>query len=257
MENRVLEKFHAGDKSLGTFTHLLSAPAIEALAYTGLDYVIIDMEHSPIAAEHAAELVGVASGAGLSPFVRVDAIQRSPVLKMLDVGAAGLIVPGVETVDEVKKLVEYAKFAPLGGRGYCPSRDGGWGMAECYAEGMGGYMERANHNTLLLPQCETMGCLENIDEILGMDGVDGIFIGPFDLSIALGIPGDFANERHINAVAHVLDVCKKHGKLSVMFCGSAEAANGYFKQGFDSVTVSLDISVMADAFVDVVKKSLA
>ena len=257
MENRVLEKFHAGDKSLGTFTHLLSAPAIEALAYTGLDYVIIDMEHSPIAAEHAAELVGVAAGAGMAQFVRVDAIQLSPVLKLLDVGAAGLIVPGVETVDEVKKLVEFAKFAPLGGRGYCPSRDGGWGMAECYAEGMGGYMERANHNALLLPQCETMGCLENIDEILGMDGVDGIFIGPFDLSIALGIPGDFANERHINAVAHVLDVCKKHGKLSIMFCGNAEAANGYFKQGFDSVTVSLDISVLADAMGDIVKKSMA
>ena len=88
MENRVLEKFHAGDRSLGTFTHLLSAPAIEALAYTGLDYVIIDMEHSIIAAEHAAELVGVAAGAGIAPFVRVDAIQRSPVLKMLDAGAA-------------------------------------------------------------------------------------------------------------------------------------------------------------------------
>lgn len=256
MQNRVLEKFLAGDKSLGTFTHLLSAPAIEVLAYTGLDYVIIDMEHSPIAAEHAAELVGVASGAGLAPFVRVDAIQRSPVLKMLDVGAAGLIVPGVETVDEVKKLVEYAKFAPLGNRGYCPSRDGGWGMAECYAEGMGGYMERANRDTLLLPQCETMGCLENIDEILGMDGVDGIFIGPFDLSIALGIPGDFANEKHINAVSHVLDVCHKHGKIAVMFCGSAEAANGYFKQGFDSVTVSLDISVLADAFKDLANRSL-
>ena len=130
-------------------------------------------------------------------------------------------------------------------------------MAECYADGMGGYMERANHNTLLLPQCETMGCLENIDEILGMDGVDGIFIGPFDLSIALGIPGDFTNEKHINAVAHVLDVCKKHGKLSIMFCGNAEAANGYFKQGFDSVTVSLDISVLADAMKDIVKKSMA
>ena len=242
MENRVLEKFHAGDKSLGTFTHTLSAPAIEALAYTGLDYVIIDMEHSPIAAEHAAELVGVASGAGLAPFVRVDAIQRSPVLKM---------------VDEVKKLVEYARFAPVGNRGYCPSRDGGWGMAECYGDGMNGYMERANANTLLLPQCETMGCLENIDDILSLDGVDGIFIGPFDLSIALGIPGDFANERHINAVAHVLDVCHKHGKLSVMFCGSPEAAAGYFKQGFDSVTMSLDISVLADAFTDIVKRSMA
>ena len=255
MANRVLEKFRAGEKSLGTFTHLLSAPAIEAIAYTGMDYVIIDMEHSPIAAEHAAELVGVADGAGIAPFVRVDAIQRSPVLKMLDVGAAGLIVPGVETVDEVKKLVEFAKFAPLGNRGYCPSRDGGWGMAECYADGMGGYMQRANHETLLVPQCETMGCLENIDEILGMDGVDGIFIGPFDLSIALGIPGDFANERHINAVAHVLDVCKKHGKLAIMFCGTPEAANGYFKQGFDSVTMSLDISVLADAMKDAVKRS--
>lgn len=255
MANRVLEKFRAGEKSLGTFTHLLSAPAIEAIAYTGMDYVIIDMEHSPIAAEHAAELVGVADGAGIAPFVRVDAIQRSPVLKMLDVGAAGLIVPGVETVDEVKKLVEFAKFAPLGNRGYCPSRDGGWGMAECYSDGMGGYMQRANRETLLVPQCETMGCLENIDEILGMDGVDGIFIGPFDLSIALGIPGDFANERHINAVAHVLDVCKKHGKLAIMFCGTPEAANGYFKQGFDSVTMSLDISVLADAMKDAVKRS--
>lgn len=128
-------------------------------------------------------------------------------------------------------------------------------MAECYADGMGAYMQRANRETLLLPQCETMGCLENIDEILGMDGVDGIFIGPFDLSIALGIPGDFANERHINAVAHVLDVCHRYGKLAVMFCGTPEAANGYFRQGFDSVTMSLDIALLADAMKDAVKRS--
>ena len=247
MENRVLEKFHAGDKSLGTFTHLLSAPAIEALAYTGLDYVIIDMEHSPIAAEHAAELVGVASGAGLAPFVRVDAIQRSPVLKMLDVGAAGLIVPGVETVDEVKKLVEYAKFAPLGGRGYCPSRDGGWGLDENYAGGMSGYMDWANRNTMLIPQCETAGCLEHIEEIVAIEGVDGIFIGPFDLSIALGIPGRFDDPRHIAAVERVRLACERANKPCIMFCGSAEAAAGYFAQGFTSVTVSLDISILIDA----------
>ena len=247
MENRVLEKFHAGDKSLGTFTHLLSAPAIEALAYTGLDYVIIDMEHSPIAAEHAAELVGVAAGAGMAPFVRVDAIQRSPVLKMLDVGAAGLIVPGVETVDEVKKLVEFAKFAPLGNRGYCPSRDGGWGLDENYAGGMSGYMDWANRNTLLIPQCETAGCLEHIEEIVAIEGVDGIFIGPFDLSIALGIPGRFDDPRHIAAVERVRLACERANKPCIMFCGSAEAAAGYFAQGFTSVTVSLDISILIDA----------
>ena len=255
MENRVLEKFHAGDKSLGTFTHLLSAPAIEALAYTGLDYVIIDMEHSPIAAEHAAELVGVAAGAGMAPFVRVDAIQRSPVLKMLDVGAAGLIVPGVETVDEVKKLVEFAKFAPLGNRGYCPSRDGGWGMADCYSGGMTGYMAEANGSTLLIPQCETAGCLENIEEIVAVEGIDGIFIGPFDLSIALGIPGDFKNPAHIAAVKRVREACAAAGKLCIMFCGSAAEAKRYFEEGFPSVTAGLDIGILQSAVKELVSGS--
>ena len=120
MKNRFLEKYRAGGKSLGTFTHLLSAPAVEALARAGLDYVIIDIEHSPIGAEHAAELISTASGAGLAPFVRIDEISRSPVLKMLDAGAAGLIVPQLESVEQAEKLVSWAKFAPLGNRGYCP-----------------------------------------------------------------------------------------------------------------------------------------
>lgn len=247
MENRVLEKFHAGDKSLGTFTHMLSAPAIEALAYTGLDYVIIDMEHSPIGAEHAAELVGVASGTGLAPFVRVDELSRSPILKMLDVGAAGLIVPQLETVEQARQLVGWAKFAPVGNRGYCPSRDGGWGLDENYAGGMSGYMDWANRNTMLIPQCETAGCLEHIEEIVAIEGVDGIFIGPFDLSIALGIPGRFDDPRHIAAVERVRLACERANKPCIMFCGSAEAAAGYFAQGFTSVTVSLDISILIDA----------
>ena len=237
MRNRFFEKYIAGEHSLGTFTHLLSAPAIEALAREGLNYVIIDMEHSPIGAEHAAELVGVASGAGLAPFVRVDELSRSPILKMLDVGAAGLIVPQLETVEQARQLVGWAKFAPVGNRGYCPSRDGGWGLDENYAGGMSGYMDWANRNTMLIPQCETAGCLEHIEEIVAIEGVDGIFIGPFDLSIALGIP----------AVERVRLACERANKPCIMFCGSAEAAAGYFAQGFTSVTVSLDISILIDA----------
>lgn len=247
MRNRFFEKYIAGEHRLGTFTHLLSAPAIEALARAGLDYVIIDMEHSPIGAEHAAELVGVASGAGLAPFVRVDELSRSPILKMLDVGAAGLIVPQLETVEQARQLVVWAKFAPVGNRGYCPSRDGGWGLDENYASGMSGYMDWANRNTMLIPQCETAGCLEHIEEIVAIEGVDGIFIGPFDLSIALGIPGRFDDPRHIAAVERVRLACERANKPCIMFCGSAEAAAGYFAQGFTSVTVSLDISILIDA----------
>lgn len=247
MRNSFFEKYIAGEPSLGTFTHLLSAPAVEALARAGLDYVVIDMEHSPIGAEHAAELVGVASGAGLAPFVRVDEMSRSPILKMLDVGAAGLIVPQLETVEQARQLVGWAKFAPVGSRGYCPSRDGGWGLDDNYSDGMSGYMDWANRNTLLIPQCETAGCLEHIEEIVAIEGVDGIFIGPFDLSIALGIPGRFDDPRHIAAVERIRLACERVSKPCIMFCGSAEAAAGYFAQGFPSVTVSLDISMLIDA----------
>ena len=244
MKNAILEKFRRGEPSLGIISHLLSAPAIEVLAYTGMDYVLIDLEHSPIGAEHAAQLVGVAQGAGLAPLVRVDGIGRSQILKMLDVGAAGLVVPQLETVEQARKLVGYAKFPPLGNRGYCPTRDGGWGSGSCYERGMDGYMAEANASTLLIPQCETAGCLEHIEEIAAVEGVDGIFIGPFDLSIALGIPGQFGDPLLTEGIERVRRACAAAGKLCIMYAGSGEAAKRYFDQGFPSVAAGLDIEVL-------------
>lgn len=244
MKNAILEKFRRGEPSLGIISHLLSAPAIEVLAYTGMDYVLIDLEHSPIGAEHAARLVGVAQGAGLAPLVRVDGIERSPILKMLDAGAAGLVVPQLETVEQARKLVGYAKFPPLGNRGYCPTRDGGWGSGSCYERGMDGYMAEANASTLLIPQCETAGCLEHIEEIAAVEGVDGIFIGPFDLSIALGIPGQFGDPLLTEGIERVRRACAAAGKLCIMYAGSGEAAKRYFDQGFPSVAAGLDIEVL-------------
>lgn len=244
MKNAILEKFRCGEPSLGIISHLLSAPAIEVLAYTGMDYVLIDLEHSPIGAEHAAQLVGVAQGAGLAPLVRVDGIERSPILKMLDAGAAGLVVPQLETVEQARKLVSYAKFPPLGNRGYCPTRDGGWGSGSCYERGMDGYMAEANTSTLLIPQCETAGCLEHIEEIAAVEGVDGIFIGPFDLSIALGIPGQFGDPLLTEGIERVRRACAAAGKLCIMYAGSGEAAKRYFDQGFTSVAAGLDIEVL-------------
>ena len=251
MKNAILEKFRRGEPSLGIISHLLSAPAIEVLAYTGMDYVLIDLEHSPIGAEHAAQLVGVAQGAGLAPLVRVDGIERSPILKMLDAGAAGLVVPQLETVEQARKLVGYAKFPPLGNRGYCPTRDGGWGSGSCYERGMDGYMAEANASTLLIPQCETAGCLEHIEEIAAVEGVDGIFIGPFDLSIALGIPGQFGDPLLTEGIERVRRACAAAGKLCIMYAGSGEAAKRYFDQGFPSVAAGLDIEVLKLAVRDI------
>lgn len=239
MENTVLEKFHQGRQSLGTFSAIGSPLAVESLRYTGLDYVIVDTEHSPTGIESAAAQIAAAQGAGLTALARANEISRTAVLRLLDVGAQGVVVPCVETVEEVRELVRYAKFAPLGNRGFCPTRDGGWGHA-AHAVSISGYMETSNRETLLLPQCETVGCLEHIEEITAMDGVDGIFVGPFDLSIALGHPGEFNAPVVHDAILRVQAACKRSGKLSIIFTGSAAASRQRFAEGFDSVTLGMD-----------------
>ena len=256
MKNTVLEKFKKGQKTIGTFSHMHSITAIECLGFTGLDYVVIDMEHSPVTTESANHYIVAARSAGLAPFVRVDGVSRSPILKALDAGAQAMIVPCVETLDQVRQLVEYAKFAPSGSRGFCPTRDGGWGFAEHAAGSIEDYMQISNRETLLILQCETSGCLDNIEMITSIDGVDGILIGPFDLSIALGKPARFDDPEVKEAFGRILNACKATGKMCMIFAGSAEAAKKYFTEGFDSVAVGLDTGIYISSYRKIVESSL-
>ena len=121
--NRILEKYQNRQPSVGTFTHMRSPVAVEALGTAGLDYVILDTEHCVQNPETLADCITAADAAGLDAVVRINAISREAVLRPLDLGAKGLIVPAVETVEEVERLVRFAKFPPLGNRGFCPTRD--------------------------------------------------------------------------------------------------------------------------------------
>lgn len=254
MKNTVIEKFKKGEKSIGTFTQLKSATAVEALGYTDFDFVVIDTEHTPVGIESAVEYVAAAQNAGLTPMVRVSGISRSPILRLLDAGAQALVVPCIETVDEVKEIVQYAKYTPIGSRGFCPTRDGGWGFAEHASSGIEKYMNYCNENTLLIPQCETLGCLENIEEIVKIDGVDGILIGPFDLSIALNKPAQFDDSDVKGAINRILKACKDAGKIAFIFSGNVDDANNYLEEGFDCVGVGLDPVVYINAYRDIIKK---
>ena len=255
MTNTVLEKFHRGEPSLGTFTQMLSPIAAEILGYTGLDFVLIDMEHAPLSAQSAGELIAAARGSGITPLVRAREISRSAVLQPLDAGAMGLVVPCVETVEQVRQLVQWTKFAPTGNRGYCMTRDDGWGFAPGAAPTLETYMDESNRKTLLLPQCETAGCLARIEEIAAMEGVDGIFLGPFDLSIALGCPGQFDTPVMREATERVVNACRKNGKLAMVFSGSPEATRSYWKQGFHSAAMGLDTLVYIQAYRDLVSRT--
>ena len=246
--NRIREKFLNHELSVGPFTHLTSTVAVEALGRTGLDYVLIDTEHSAVGIEFLSSAITAADAAGIVPLVRINDIARSKVLQPLDYGAQGLIVPAVETVEQVRRLVEYAKFPPVGNRGFCPTRDGGYGYDEVSMQGTDVYFAHANQETLLIPQCETVGCLDHIEEITAMDGVDGIFVGPFDLSIALGRPMAFDCDEMRAALDRILNACHKNNKMAFIFCGDAQAAKARAAQGFDSVTAGLDIMALVDSY---------
>lgn len=252
MKNLLKEKMMKGEHVLGTFSELGSGFAIEALGYTGLDFIIIDAEHGPFAHETAMELVKASELSDITPLVRVPDASRSSVLKMLDIGAKGLIIPCINTLEEVQKLVEYAKYYPLGNRGFAPTRVSGYGNKD-FSKNLDSYFNICNEQTLLLPQCETLGCLEKIEEIAALDGVDGIFVGPYDLSVALGKPAKFDDKEVIEAIARALAAVKKANKFAFIYAGNAEGAKKHFASGFDAVAYNMDTIVLIDAFKEAVK----
>lgn len=251
MKNLLKEKLEHGEKPIGTFFELGSPSVVEALGRTGLDFVILDNEHGPFEAESTRDFIRAAENGGLCPLARVRESSRPAVLKLLDVGAQGLVIPDVHSVEQVKELISYAKYAPLGRRGFCPSRKDGWGFDEAAAQSVAGQMAYWNQETLLIPQCETLGALEHIEEIAALDGVDGIFIGPFDLSISMGIPGQFDTPEFQAALRRILDACHAAGKFCIYFTVNAAAVAESFRQGFDALTYSLDASVLIQAYRDI------
>ena len=179
MKNTLKEKLQNHQQPIGTFFELGSANVAEALGKTGLDFIIIDNEHGPFEAESTLDYVRGALLGGVSPLARVREISRPAVLKLLDIGVHGLIVPDVHTVEQVQELVNYAKYAPIGKRGFYPTRKDCWGFAYPGTESVPVNMAVNNAETLLIPQCETVGCLENIETITAMEGVDGLLTCPF------------------------------------------------------------------------------
>ena len=259
MKNHLLELAAQGRPALGTFYELGGIAAAECLGIAGLDFMIVDTEHGPYDVESALTAITAASRRDCAPLVRVKDVTRPSVLKMLDVGAKGLIVPDVRSAEEVRRLVEYAKYYPLGRRGFAPTLASGYGFDREAAD-VESYFALCNRETLLIPQCETAEALEHIEEIAAMEGVDGIFVGPYDLSVALGKPARMDNPELLAAIARVLAACKANGKLSMIYARDAAGSARLFRQGFDCVACGMDslflIQAMRDYVADV-KRRLA
>ncbi len=255
--NKLKDKIRNGEKTVGTFIAAGNASIAEAVGYAGMDYVIIDTEHGPYEAESVMDIMRGAELGGTTALVRVKDCTRPAVLKVLDVGARGLIVPLVKTVEEVKQVIDYAKYYPMGDRGVCYTRASQYGLIDSAKVSMESMFRDLNDGTMIIPQCETAECLDCIEEVCALEGVAGIFIGAFDLSTALGIPGQLKDPRFEAAIERILKAAHDAGKFCIIFTTTSEAARGYFARGFDSVTIGLEFMHLIAAIQKVVTEAKA
>lgn len=252
MENRMKNLLDAGKAPIGIFSVLGGPITAEALCMTGVDYIIFDTEHAPHDVDHAAMQLRTAELHGVTGIVRVIDSSRRSILKMLDIGASGIIIPQVQSLEEVKNIVEYGKYYPVGRRGMSYGRRTGFGEQPFAKGDIQDYFEICNRQTLLIPQCETVGCLEEIEEIMALDGVDGIFVGPYDLSITMGIAKQFEHPDFLAALERIKKAARDNGKFTIIYCGDAPLGRRRLEEGFDSVAVGNDVNFFIDSVKDMV-----
>jgi 4-hydroxy-2-oxoheptanedioate aldolase len=248
MVNELKRKLARGEVVLGPFITLNCPDLVEIAGLAGFDFCIIDTEHGPGDPESIQHLLRAAELRGMTPIVRITNPEATTVLRTLDVGAAGIQVPQVNSRKAAEDVVRYAKYFPKGERGACLTRSSRYGFVKGVAE----YFEEANNETMVIVHCENKQGLESLDEIASVDGVDVVFVGPYDLSQSFGIPGQIYHPVMVEAVAKALASAKRAGKPAGIFVGSVEEAKARIEQGFTYVSYNTDALIMAEVFKNIV-----
>ena len=230
--NPVKQTLAQGSTAVGTMAFEFCTPGLARLAANaGADFIIYDMEHTGWSIETVRDLIASGDGAPIVPFVRVPATQYHFIARVLDVGAMGIMVLMVGDAAQAEMIVQSAKYPPLGQRGaaFHMAHDG-------YAGGdVLEKMRSANDEVVLIAQIENRSGLENVERIAAVDGIDILWIGQFDLSNFLGIPGQFTHPTFLDAIKRVTEACQRYGKTAAFMVPSVEEGLERMRQGFRCV----------------------
>ena len=238
-ENAFKRALRAGTPQIGLWSSLSSNYTVEVIAGAGFDWILLDSEHSPADIENLLTQLQAAAPYPTHPVVRIPWNDMVTIKRVLDIGAQSLLVPYVSTADEAKAAVSYTRYPPAGVRGVAgTTRATRFGRIPDYAR-------RAHEQICLLVQVETQGALDNIEAICGIDGVDGVFIGPADLHASLGHPGEIANPKVKpmidDAISRIRKACKAPGILTP---NEADARH-WLDCGALFVAVGADVGILA------------
>jgi 4-hydroxy-2-oxoheptanedioate aldolase len=234
-KNLLKEKLQKGGVAAGVIMQDPAVQVVEVLGLLGFDWLFIDCEHGPMNVEDVGRLVMAAELRGITPLVRVPQNLPEIILRYLDVGAMGIIIPGVETAEEAQKAVSAAKYPPQGVRGLAGVRGADFGLSGP----LGDYVKIANRETMVLAVVETRKGVENIEGILETEGIDGVSIGNNDLSQSLGVPGQTNHPLVLEAIDKILAVAKKKGKPIGGVVRGGETPKQYIEKGYQMLLTSV------------------
>ncbi|MFP4028164.1 MAG: HpcH/HpaI aldolase family protein [Candidatus Brocadiia bacterium] len=230
-----------GDTTFGTWIQIGDGTVAEILAEVGYDWVAVDCEHTGIDVEGFTNIARAMFGRGVTPLVRVRENDTLAIRQVLDAGAEGVIVPLINTADEAARAVAAARYPPEGVRGFSFSRMNNWG------QDFDRYAETANENTAVIVMIESQQAVEDIEDILAVEGVDGVFIGPYDMSGSYGVPGQTDHPAVREGCRKVVTACQNAGKAAGLHVvrPEAEKIERAIEDGYTLIALGVDTVFLA------------
>ena len=233
-ENTALSAWRKNQQTIGCWLSVANPYTAEAIANLDFDWVCVDLQHGMIDYTDLRGMLPAISTTNTIPLVRVPWNEPYEIMKVLDAGAYGVIVPMVNNREEAERAVHACRYPPYGNRSFGPIRGALYGGK--------GYAQEANNQLACIAMIETKEGTEKLEEIVTTPGLDGIYIGPADLALSMGLPvrGDQPEEEHLEMVKNILATAKKHGVAAGIHTSSLEYTEKYLALGFHFVTLATD-----------------
>ncbi|MGQ9629360.1 MAG: HpcH/HpaI aldolase family protein [bacterium] len=250
--NRVLRKLRNGEWVLvSAIVQIPSFKIVEIMGMAGeIDCVWIDIEHNDFSYDRLAEMAAAARETGIEPMVRIAKGGYTSIIRPLEAGATGLMIPHCMSAGEAKQVVRDAKFSPLGLRGYSAGGvDAQYTMMK-FKE----YIQWANSETFIAVQIEDREAVDSVEEIAAVEGIDILFVGPADLSQSYGVFGKFRHPKILRAIDKVAEAAKAYGKWWGMPVSSPKEAEKLIGKGARFLSHGSDVRILAEGFRDIAEK---
>jgi 4-hydroxy-2-oxoheptanedioate aldolase len=240
MQKDIKSTLKQGHLVIGSFFRLPSPDLVEIFGEAGFDFIIIDQEHGPLSSDVTSNLIRACELVEMAAIVRIPDNLPWLFQHVLDVGAIGVQVPQVNTIMDAERAVQSSKFAPLGRRGVCRNVR----AARYSASDRFDYLESSNCNTLIVIHIENKVGVENLNGILNVPGIDVIFIGPYDLSQSLGLPGQVDHLLVRDTMEHVVKLCRSVGVAVGVYADSIESFKKWAGMGVQYIAVGVDTALI-------------